>query len=167
MPMDPLVILAKLETPEECEQFAINVAQKYPEVALKAKRREVELRAKGKGARNDLERELLEAVFAYEAVLAQRRGKKIRATRTWQMIERHGIVEAATRAVDRPDDTLGYQALAAMGMQDISFEAVVIRHPSAFSKAAVGRCRERIAQFQLPIVNELVKEKRDRINETC
>jgi hypothetical protein len=75
--MDPHI--AKLTTPEECEQFAINVSETEPTLALAAKRRAVELRAQKAGAKTDAEREALEAVYAYEAVLAERKGKKVRA----------------------------------------------------------------------------------------
>jgi len=144
---DPFEILANLETPEECEQFGINVAAKYPELALKATRRAVQLRAKIKGANTIIEREALEAVYAYETVLSNSRGKKVRATRTWQMIERYGIVGAIERAVDRPDDAAGFKLLEKMGLTGLSFEEVVLRHPDSFSPAAVVRCRDRLSAY--------------------
>jgi hypothetical protein len=143
--MDPSV--ARLASPEECEQFASNVGEKHPDLALQAKRRAVQLRAQQKGAKTDAEREALEAVYAYEAVLTAQQGKKIRASRTWQMIDRHGIVGAIERAVNRDDDTSGYKALVAMGMPDLSFEAVVLRHRDLFSADAVKRCEERLARY--------------------
>lgn len=142
--MNPRDILEKLTTPEECEQFGTNVAEKFPEIAIEARRRTVQLRAKLKGAKSVVEHEALVAVYAYEASLAIRRGKKVRATRTWQMIERHGIIGAVERAVDRSVETSGFKELEAIGMRDLSFEAVVCRHPSAFGSAVVSRCEERL-----------------------
>ncbi len=121
--------VARLKTPDECEQFALNVQARLPELARAARRRAVELRAGSHGAVSAAEREALEAVYAYERVLSMKRGKKIRASRTWQMIERHGIIGAVERAVSRSAETAGYTALVEMGMQDFSFEAVVVRHP--------------------------------------
>jgi hypothetical protein len=141
--------VARLTTPEECEQFAINVAEKYPDLALEAKRRAVELRAQQAGVKTDVEREALEAVYAYEAVLSEQKGKRIRASRTWQMIKRHGIIGAMERAVDRDDDPSGYKALVAMGMEDLSFEAVVLRHPSVFSPEAIAHCKKRLADYKV------------------
>jgi hypothetical protein len=143
--MDPHV--TRLTTPEECEQFAVNVGESDPGLALQAKRRGVELRASKHGAKSDLEREALEVIYAYEAVLTQERGKKVRATRTWQMISRHGIIGTVERAVDRPVDTTGYKSLAAMGMKDLTFEAVVVRHPHLFKMDVVARCKERLNRF--------------------
>ena len=147
MTKTPSEILANLETPEECEQFGINVAAKYPELALQATRRAVQLRALGKGANSVIEREALEAVFAYETVLSNSRRKKVRATRTWQMIERHGIVGAMERAVNRADDAAGFKLLEKMGLTGLSFEEVVLRHPDSFSPAAVARCKERLLEY--------------------
>jgi hypothetical protein len=139
--------VARLETPEECEQFEINVADRLPDLALAARRRAVELRAALYGAASDAEREALQAVYAYERVLSQRHGKTVRASRTWQIIKRHGIIKAVERAVDRPDETAGYTSLIEMGMPDFAFEAVVCRHPTVFSAEALKRSQERMAEW--------------------
>lgn len=140
-------VIAKLKTPEECEQFAINVEQRdKPELALAARRRAVELRAAAHNASTVAEREALEAVYAYERVLFSKRGRKIRASRTWQMIERRGIIPAIEQVVTRSSESTGYTALVQMGMQDKSFEAVVLRHPEVFSAEAVRRSKERLDQ---------------------
>lgn len=136
--------VARLETPEECEQFAINVADRLPELARSARRRAIELRAARYGAATVAEREAVAAVYAYERVQSAKRGKTVHASRTWQMIKRHGIIHAVERAVDRPDVTSGYTALVEMGMADFAFEAVVCRHPQVFSAGTVRRSRERL-----------------------
>ena len=140
----------KLKTPEDCEQFALNVRAKLPEIAQEARRRAVELRAAAHGAETVAEQEALSAVYAYERVLSDKRGKKIRASRTWQMIERHGIIEAVERAVKRPADPAGYTALAEIGMLDLSFESVVVRHPEVFSGEAVSSSAERLRLWSEP-----------------
>ena len=134
----------QLETPEECEQFIKNVQKKYPALALEARHKAVELRAAKHGVQTTVEQELLEAVYAYEEALSAKKGRKTRAARTWQMIERHGIIDAAERVVDRKDATLGYKTLIEMNMQDFAFEAVVLRHPNSFSQATVDRAKARI-----------------------
>jgi hypothetical protein len=140
--------IARLKTPEECEQFAVNVQARLPDLSRAARRRAVELRAALHGAVSIAEREALEAVYAYERVLSVKRGKKIRASRTWQMIERHGIIEAVEHAVNRKAETTGYAALVEMGMLDFAFEAVVIRHPELFSEDAIARSRERLSEWE-------------------
>ncbi|MCT6699995.1 hypothetical protein [Rheinheimera sp. 4Y26] len=139
--------IAKLKTPKDCAVFEINATERgRPDLALAARKRAVELRAIEHGATTDVERECLEAVFAYEQVLSAKNGKKTRASRTWPMIERHGILEAVERAVNRKEETVGYTALVEMGLEDYAFEAVILRHPSYFSASAVQRSQERINQ---------------------
>ena len=143
--------VARLKTPEDCEQFALNVQARLPDLARDARRRAVELRAASHGATVAVEREALAAVYAYERVLCEKRGKKVRASRTWQMIERHGIIGAVERAVNRDSDATGYIALAEMGMQDLAFESVVVRHQEVFSQAAVSRSHERLRNWSTQV----------------
>lgn len=137
--------IAAYTTPEGCEQFAKNVeAQGKPELALLARRRAIELRAARHGAKTSAETEALGAVYAYERTLFSKHGKSIRASRTWRMIERRGIIPAVEQVVTRNAESTGYTALVAMGLQDKAFEAVVLRYPDLFSAAAVQRSRERL-----------------------
>jgi len=112
------------------------------------RRENVKLRASRHGVTTDAEREALEAVYAYEEVLREVRGKNVRAARTWQMIKRHGVIEAIERIVARPMETQGYRALADMGLEEMAFEAVVLRHPSSFTEQAVMASRERLARLK-------------------
>jgi hypothetical protein len=143
--MDPRV--ERLVTSEECEQFALNVKGRLPELAAAAIRRGIDLRAAAYGATTDAERAAFEAVPAFERVLSQRRGWYVRATRTWQMIERYGVVDTVERLVRRNDDASGYLALVEIGMPELAFESVVVRHPSAFTVEAVARSRDRLARW--------------------
>ena len=98
-------ILDRLATAEDCERLAKNVQESDPTLAREARRRAVELRAATQGAKTVAEQEALRAVYAYEEGLTKKRGRRTRASRTWQMIDRHGIigaVERAGRAVRKP-----------------------------------------------------------------
>jgi hypothetical protein len=142
-------LVAKLKTPEDCEQFAINVEVRGKvDLARAARRRAVELRALAHNANSVVEREALAAVYAYERVLSQSAGKKTRASRTWQMINRRGIIPAVEHVVSRSQEAKGYTLLVEMGMEDMAFEAVVLRHPEAFSADAVERSRERLRELK-------------------
>ena len=140
--------IAQLPTVKSCEKFAKNAeAQGRPELAQAAHRRAVELGAKSHGATTDAERECLEAVYAYERILSEKNGRTTRASRTWQMIDRHGILPAVERAVTRPHETAGYTALLEMGLERYAFEAVILRYPDLYSDEAVQHSRERIEQW--------------------
>ena len=143
-------IISKLKTPEECANYEKNVLKLgLSDLAISARKRALELRARAYGATTDVERECLEAVYAYERVLSERHGRNTRAGRTWPMIKRHGILPAVERAVNRAEETAGYQALLAMGLKDYAFEAVILRHPNSFSPEAVQHAQARINERTL------------------
>ena len=58
------------------------------------------------------------------------------------------IVEAVERIVKRPIETEGYRLLVQMGMEDMAFEAVVLRHPDSFSSSAVAASKERLDRLK-------------------
>jgi hypothetical protein len=133
----------KLKTPEDCEKFAKNAEKLHPDIAKEARRRGVELRAAAYGAKSDAEREALAAIFAVEEVKSTR-SRRAHASRTWQSVKRHGILETVERVVRRAKATEGYAALVAAGMDDFTFEAVVIRHEALFEPSTVERARQRV-----------------------
>lgn len=138
-------IISKLKTPEECAIFEKNVLQRgQPDLAVAARKRALLLRAQTHGASTDVERECLEAVYAYEGVLSRKNGRNTRASRTWSMIQRHGILPAVERAVNRPAETAGYRALLDMGLGDYAFEAVILRYPASFTEETVQRAQVRL-----------------------
>lgn len=140
--------IEKLRTPEDCERFAENAKERgRADLAQEARQKAVALRAESYGANTEVERECLEAVYAYEEILTEKNGKKTRASRTWQMIRDHGILPAVERAVNRPHETMGYSALLEVGLEQYAFESVVVKYPNQFSKEAVERCRTRIRQW--------------------
>ena len=138
--------VARLKTPAECDSFIRNVQAAHPNLALEARLRAVQLRAAGHGAETQAELEALEAVYAYEAALSRRNGKKTRASRTWEMIKRRGIIQAVDAIVQRPTETVGYTTLLEMGLKDFAFENVVLRHPGLFSTEAVDRSQRRVKE---------------------
>jgi len=140
-------IIQKLKTPTECIQLAKNVRDRNPALVQKARRRAVELRALSCGSKSEVETELFKALYAYEEVLFEKNKKHTRASRTWQMIKRHGIIGAAERAVNRKIEPAGYKVLVEMGMHDLTFKAVIIRYPNVFNEEVVSRAKERLKKL--------------------
>lgn len=143
--MDATIL--RLDAPERLEQFALNVEAHSPRHAQAARRRAVELRAASHGASTDAEREGLEAVYAYERAQTKLRGRKFRASRTWPMIQRRGVIVAIEHIVTRAEEAMGYRVLAELGLQDMAFEAVVLRHPDAFSPQAFAASQQRLRRW--------------------
>ncbi len=140
-------IISKLRSVEECATLEKNALDRgQTELALRARRRGIEMRAQTHGAKTEAERECLEAVYAYEHVLSRQKRRTIKASRTWQMIKRHGIIGAVERAVNRPKETSGYRALVEMGLEQFAFEAVILRHPQVFSPESAQHSQQRIGE---------------------
>jgi hypothetical protein len=138
--------VARLRTPAECAIFAKNAtALHHPELALAAQRKAVDLQAATHEAASAVEAECFAAVYAYEALLTRRNGKKTRATGLWQAIKRYGIIEAIERAVSRPPDASSTITLRDLGLADLAFEALVIRHEASFGPAAIEVAKSRQA----------------------
>jgi len=93
--------VAKLKTPEECARFAKNALERNRrDLADEARKKAIELRAEAYGAKTQAERECLEAIYVYEEVLIAKNGRRTRASRTWQMIKRHGILGAVNKNIN-------------------------------------------------------------------
>lgn len=138
----------RLRTAEECEIFSRNVTERgFPELAARARRRAVELQAATHDTRSEAERDALEAVYAYEQILSKARRKKTRATGTWQMIRRRGIIEAIQSLVNRNIGEADYTTLKETGMQDLAFESIVLKHPAVFDPETVKRCTARLEEW--------------------
>jgi hypothetical protein len=135
----------RLRTPAECAIFAINaVGKKRPDLALEANRKAVNLNVATHENTSALEAEGLATVYAHEALLAHRNGRKIRATGTWKDIRQHGIIAAITKVVNRPTQTDNRAELRELGLEDLTFEAFVLRHEASFSPAAVQAAKNRL-----------------------
>lgn len=140
--------LPNLQTPKECWQFA----KMYPDLASEAYRRAIELRVLKyvdlHGEINKLEKELLKAIYAYEDVLSESKHKRISAGRTWGMVKRYGIIEAAEKAVKSKDRKSGWATLVKMGLQDLTFESIILRFPSSFKKDVVLHAASRLDELK-------------------
>ena len=138
-----------LDTSKKCEIFARNALNAGREdLAKQAKERAIELKAEAYGAETSAEKEAIKAVYAYEEVLSVNNGKKTRASRTWPMIQKYGIINAVERAVNRKAETKGYTVLLEMGLEAYAFEAVILRYPELFSESAVEISQQRMSEWK-------------------
>ena len=137
-------IVQILNTSEECDL----VAKIFSNLARTARLRSIELRAKSHGKINLVEYELYKALYAYEDVLTEKHDRKTRASRTWQMVNRYGIIEAAEKAVNRKIDPLGFIILSRLGLEHLTFEAVIVRYLGSFKPEIVEIARLRLAKLE-------------------
>jgi len=137
----------RLRTPAECEIFVKNaIAGERPDLALEARRKAVDMQAATHVTSSPVEAEAFAALYAYEALLTRKNGKRTRASKTWVVVRSHGIIEAIQRAVRRAPDATAFVALRELGLDDLSFEALVVRHEASFDEATVRISKARLAE---------------------
>jgi hypothetical protein len=90
-----------------------------------------------------------EAVRVYEAFLARKHGKNIRASRTNAMIKRWGEKEAVIRTVTNMDMSNGLELLARYGRLDCSYEQIILDFPHEFEESLQMKARANLST--LPI----------------
>ncbi len=130
-------LVERISDPELCYVFARNAKrQGHPELALQAYRRAVDLRAENYGVEDETELAAVKAIYAYEEAMSQMRGKRTRATGTWQMVRRIGLLPTLCKRVESNSQDDVENTLRALGMEDYSFAAVVRKFPEIASAAA-------------------------------
>ena len=130
-------LVLRIKDPELCYVFATNARRRgHPELALQAYRRAVDLRAESYPTSDEAEFAAVRAVFAYEEALSYVKGKRTRATGTWQLIKRHGLLPAVYKRLDSRNGEDVLPTLKELGMEDYSFKAVRDAYPDAFSQIA-------------------------------
>jgi hypothetical protein len=130
-------LVERIQEPELCYVFARNATRRgHPELALEAYRRAVDLRARQHETQTEADFDALRAIYAYEEALSFNKGKRTRATGTWQMVNKDGLLSAIQRRVQSGSTRDVMSALQQLGMEDYSFEAFAKRHPDAVERAA-------------------------------
>ncbi|MEM1113902.1 MAG: hypothetical protein AAGI11_18455 [Pseudomonadota bacterium] len=130
-------LVLRIKDPELCYVFARNAVERgHPELALQAHRRAVDLRAAQHETESEAELAAIRAIYAYEEALSQSKGKRTRATGTWQMVSRSGVFAAINKRLEGRHAGDLVAELKELGMEDYSFEAVRKAYPDAFQSAA-------------------------------
>jgi hypothetical protein len=83
---------------------------------------------------SEAEEKIIAAIGEYAAIL-RREGKY--PGRTMQQIKRRGLLDAAEISVCKKKPTRGYEVLADADLEDLSYERIVLDHPSEFSARAI------------------------------
>jgi hypothetical protein len=130
-------LVSRINEPNLCYVFARNAEKRgHPDLALQAFRRAVDLRAASHEHEVDNQAELaaLRSIYAYEEALSYRKGKRTRATGTWQMVNKHGVFQALAKRMEARGGDEIKPVLKELGMDDYSFEAVRTAFPDAFEE---------------------------------
>lgn len=121
--MDKLVL--RIKKPELCYVFAENALRREREdLAMQAYRRAVDLRAEEHEDISDAERMALKSFYAYEEAISYGQRKRKRATGTWQLVNKLGILPTLQKRISGKTAGEHLEALKKMKMEDYSFQAV-------------------------------------------
>lgn len=155
-----LETIANVPNFERLESLEANIRRKEaftPEIeaAIKAKYAQLGrvLVAKRTGLVLDgltpAEERIVEAIARYVGLM-KRDGKT--ANRTFQMLANRGLIEAAEVSVSRSKPTQGFEVLEEADLSALSFERIIVDHPSEFSPRALW-----FARRTLGLPNEVEK----------
>ena len=126
-------LVLRINDPDKCYVFARNATRNgHPELALQVHRRAVDLRAEAYEVASDAEFAAVRAIYAYEEALGFAKGKRTRATGTWQMVARSGLMAAVAKRLESRGGEDVTATLKELGMEDYSFRAVIDAYPEAF-----------------------------------
>lgn len=118
-------LVLRIKKPELCYVFADNAVKRgHEELALQAYRRAVDLRAEQHGVETEAEKLALKSFYAYEEALSHGQRKRKRATGTWQMVNKLGILATLDKRLDSKDGEEVLPKLKALKLEDYSFQAV-------------------------------------------
>lgn len=130
-------LVLRIRKPELCYVFARNaVARGHEDLALEAYRHAVDLRAEEHEVHSEAELMALKAFYAYEEALSWQQGKRKRATGTWQMVNRLGILPTLQKRLASKTANEMLPVLKEMKLQDYAFEVVARSYPEELKEAA-------------------------------
>ena len=130
-------LVARISSPELCYVFARNAVKRgHEDLALQAYRWAVDLRAAEHEEVSEAEAMALKAFYAYEEALSYGQRRRKRATGTWQMVSREGILPTLQkRLLSRSADEM-LPVLKQLQMEDYSFAAVASAYSTELQLAA-------------------------------
>jgi hypothetical protein len=89
-------------------------------------------------------RDVWRAIAAFELLMTERNGKRTRAARTRQKLDRDGPVKLVADLALRPTPSDGFVTLVENGMADLTFEYIAIRHADEFEPGVITAARKRL-----------------------
>lgn len=96
-----------------------------------------------------VEHDVWQSIHALEEMLRNERGKTVRLSRTRQKIGRDGEAKTVSDLTMKPEPSQGFTDLIQLGHPELTFEAVVLRHPKTFSFDIQSAARVRLQKAGL------------------
>ena len=130
-------LVLRIRKPELCYVFAENACKRgHDDLAVQAYRRAVDLKAETHEVTSEAELMALRAFYAYEEALSHGHRKRKRATGTWQMVNRLGILPTLYKRLNSKDAEGVLPKLKELQLEDYSFQAVAKAYAHDLEQAA-------------------------------
>jgi hypothetical protein len=137
--------IKRLTNPKDARTFAKNARERgHLDLEAQALEHARTLQGVEAGYTTPAELAIASALYAYEEEQTRLKGRTFRANRTRQMLTNRGALGAAERMVLTRQPSKGYEVLEEAGLQELSFEAIIVRFPDEFSEQAVQAARARL-----------------------
>ena len=130
-------LVLRIKKPELCYVFAANaITRGHDDLAVEAYRRAVDLRAEAHAVSSEAELMTLKAFYAYEEALSYGQKKRRRATGTWQMVNKIGILPTLHKRLQSRSLEDVQTALKLLRMEDYSFAVIAKAYADDLQAAA-------------------------------
>ena len=131
-------LVLRIKKPELCYVFAQNAFNRgHDDLAIQAYRRAVDLKAEAhEEVTSEAELMALRSFYAYEEAMSYGQRKRKRATGTWQMVTRIGILPTLDKRVQGKTGEDIQTALKLLNMEDYGFEAIARAYAEDLQAAA-------------------------------
>ena len=108
-----------------------------------------------------VEHDVWKSIHALEEMLRDERGKTTLLSRTRQKISKDGEAKTASDLTLKRGASQGFDDLIDRGHPELTFEAVVLRHPKTFDSEVTNAARDRLEGAGVDIHNILANEQQE------